>query len=387
MRFIIVFLKTCRELTRDWLTTSLTLVFAPFFVFAYWLWTSGGSTSYNVLVLNEDRGAVLADGSSLFAGEEAIRAIQTVQYADGKPLLKVIRVTDRQEVEKTLRNRGAAAFIQFDQDFSRTLLALQSGDASVSARITFGGDLTNPYYTIGSVLSLGAVESYIQQFTGMKPVLQYVEQPLGASAARTEFENYTPGVIIFSVIMLIFPAAMIVAREVEAGTLRRLQITRMRALDLLGGTTAALVLVGIISVLITFATAVALGFHSQGPIWVAMLIGAVTSLSVVGLGMITACFSKTVSQAFVIANFPLGVLMFFSGVIFPFPLPTLFTMAGHSIGLDDFLPPTHAVVALNKILTLGAGFQDVIFELAALLTLSLFYLGVGVWLFQRMHMK
>jgi len=178
-----------------------------------------------------------------------------------------------------------------------------------------------------------------------------------------------------------------VAREVEAGALRRLRITPMTSFDLLGGITTALTLVGVASVLLTFYTAVALGFHSQGPLWIAILIGALTSLSVIGVGLIVACFSKTVSQAFVIANFPLGALMFLSGSIFPLPKVVLFTIGGQEIGLYDILPPTHAVVALNKVLTLGARLDEVAYEMTALLALSIAYFAVGVWLFQRTQMR
>ena len=103
--------------------------------------------------------------------------------------------------------------------------------------------------------------------------------------------------------------------------------------------------------------------------------------------MLVASFTRTVSQAFVVANFPLGLMMFFSGAIFPVPAVKLFTLAGHAISLYDILPPTHAVVALNKVLTLGAGFSEVAFELAALLVLSLFYFAAGAWLFGRLHLR
>jgi ABC-2 type transport system permease protein len=102
--------------------------------------------------------------------------------------------------------------------------------------------------------------------------------------------------------------------------------------------------------------------------------------------LIVACFSKTVSQAFVIANFPLGFLMFLTGAAFPLPRMNLFTLAGRGFALADLLPPTHAVVALNKIFTLGAGLEQVAFELAALTLLSALYFGLGVWLFQRTQM-
>ncbi len=386
VRLWTVFLKTWREMARDWWALGLTLVFSPLFVFGYWAFTQGSSTSYTVLVINQDQGAVLPGGAGLLAGEAAIQAVQAVRYADGNPLLRVSRLADPSQVDHILKDRGAVAFLVIPPDFSRSIAALQAGDRSRPAQITFGGDLTNPYYTVGATLAIGAVDNYVIQATGQKPLVSYVEKALAGSAARTEFEIYTPGVLIFSVMMLIFLAAMVVARVLESGTLRRLQITRMTSFDFLGGVTLAMLSLAIISLLITIQTAVWLGFRSLGPLWAAVLVGAVASLSVIGAGLLVACFSHSVSQAFIVANFPLGLFMFFSGAIFPLPKTILFRLAGHEVGLFDFLPPAHAVVALNKILTLGAGLRDVSYELAALVLLSLLYFGVGVWLFQRLHM-
>jgi ABC-2 type transport system permease protein len=316
-----------------------------------------------------------------------IAAINAVSYADGKPLLKGVPAASQAEAEPILRDQGATAFLLIPEDFSETLVALQRGDRSVTAQITFGGDLSNTYYMLGANLALAAVDGYVQQATGQKPLIDYVEAPLGASATRTEFDTYVPGMLIFAVILLIILASMTVAREIETGVLRRLQLTPMTAFDLLGGISLALVLVGAAGVGLSFAVALALGFHSQGPLWVAIVVGAVTSLSVIGIGMVVASLTRTVSQAFVVANFPLGLMMFFSGVIFPLPAVKLFTIAGHAISLYDILPPTHAVVALNKILTLGAGLSGIAFELTALLVLSMLYFVIGAWLFGRLHLR
>jgi ABC-2 type transport system permease protein len=386
MRLWYVLVKSMREMRRDWLTLGLTLVFAPFFVLLYWVFTHGGSTTYTILVLNQDSGAQRASGESFQAGEQVVRAIGAITYADGKPLLVVKRVGNDAEMTRLLRDRAATAFVLIPEDFSRTILAVQSGDHSAHSRVTFGGDLTNPYYVLGAILATKAVDGYVAQATGLQPQIEYVEQPLGASAARTEFENYVPGILILAVILLIFQAAMAVAREVEAGTLRRLQVTPLTAFDYLGGVTVALMIVGVAGLILTFATSLALGFHSQGPVWVAILVGAITSLSVIGVGLITACFSRSVSQAFVIANFPLAFFMFFTGAIFPIPAVTLFTIAGRPLNLYELLPPTHAVVALNKILVLGAGVREVSYELCALTVLSVVYFAIGVWLFNRMHL-
>lgn len=385
MRLWLVFQKTWREMLRDPWVLGLSLAFAPFFVMLYWLFTQGGSTSYTVLIINQDRGALRADGSRLEAGAEAIRAIAGLTYADGKPLLKARQVIDPAQAEALLRERAGVAYVQFPPDFSQVILARRAADPA--SAVVFGGDLTNPYYLVGANLALTAIDQYVTQASGQKPLFGYQEAPLGASAARTEFEIYVPGILVLAVILMIFPAAMILAREIENGALRRLQATPLTAFDLLGGVTLALVCVGVISVLLTFASAQALGFRSQGPLWIAGLVGVAASLSIVALGMIVACFARTVSQAFVIANFPLGLLMFFSGAIFPIPRVTLFTLAGHPFGLYDVLPVTHAVAALNKVLTLGASLGEIGYEMGMLLGLSALYFAVSVWVFQRKHLR
>ena len=53
----------------------------------------------------------------------------------------------------------------------------------------------------------------------------------------------------------------------------------------------------------------------------------------------------------------------------------------------DFLQPTHAVVALNKVLTFGASLRDVVFEVGAVLVLAALYFGVGVALFHLRRMR
>ena len=119
----------------------------------------------------------------------------------------------------------------------------------------------------------------------------------------------------------------------------------------------------------------------------ALLIAAITAVSVVGVGLIVAAFSKSVSQAFIIANFPLIFFMFFSGGVYPIPRILIGQIAGINISIYDIIPPTHAVMALNKILTLGSGIEGVLYELVSLLILSLVYYGIGIYLFRRKHMQ
>ncbi len=406
-----VFGKSLREHWREPWLLALMILTAPVFVFLYWAWFGGGSTSYGVLVINQDRGVILADGSAYAAGPELAEALSGATYASGRPILAVRPAADRRAAEADLANRDAALLVIIPDGFSQALLSARqgppAGPASPAApapvgssqpgpsapadpakpAVVFVGDLGGAGYAVAAAIAGGVLDEFLQTATGRTPPVVLAEEPLGATGVRTEFEAYVPGLLVIAVIMLIFTAAMAAAREVEAGTLRRLRLTRMTSFDFLAGLSLTQTLIGVAAVLATFLTAWTLGFRSQGPLWVAVAVGGVTSLSVVGVGLIVAAFSRGATDAFIIGNFPLIFFLFFSGAVFPMPRVPLFTVAGHAFGLYDVIPATHAVVALNKVLALGAGLGEVAYELTALAVLSAVYFAAGVWLFGRRHLR
>jgi ABC-2 type transport system permease protein len=378
MKVFKVLVKSLKEQARDWATLSLSLTLGPFFVLLYWLMIPTGSTTYDVLVLNQDLGS---------AGAEAIAVLEGVSYPSGDPLLDVTIISNREDAEGPLQDRDAEALLIIPEDFSETLFSASQGIVDAQSSITLVGDLTNPYYAVGAIMASSAVDEYIQYVTGETRPIAVEEIALGASAARSEFDLYVPGMLIIAVVMLVFTVSMTITYEVEAGTLRRLQLTRMTAADLLTGISLSTILLGIAAVLLTFLVAVWLGFESQGPIWAAILVGSITAVAVVGVGLIVAAFSKTVSQAFIIANFPLIFFMFFSGAIYPLPQIRVLEIGEKSISIYDLIPSTHSVVALNKILTLGAGLEDVLYELVSLIVLTVVFFAIGIWVFNRRHMR
>ena len=378
MKVLKVFWKSLKEQVRDSVTLGLSLVIGPFFILLYWLMIPSGSTTYDVLIQNLDLGS---------KGQEVTVLLETLAYPSGDPLLKVTTVSSQARGEDQLRDRDAEVLLIIPEDFSSKLQAISQGDFQNPAQVTLVGDLTNFYYAIGAVMAGSVIDEFVQEQTGAIRPIQYHEIALGASAGRSEFDLYIPGILIVSVVMLVFIVSMTITYEVEAGTLRRLQMTSMKASDLLIGISLPTILWGIISLLLTLLVAIALGFTSQGSIWAALLIGGITAVAVVGMGLIVAAFSKSVSQAFIIANFPLIFFMFFSGAVYPIPRIILFQVAGINISIYDILPPTHAVVALNKILTLGSGLGDVLYEIISLLVLSLVYFLIGIWFFQRRHLR
>ena len=230
---------------------------------------------------------------------------ETIAYENGQPMLRVKQVDDRAEAERRLKNRDAALLMIIPPDFTQALVATETPPGTVA----FVGDLTNTYYTVASTLANAALTGFLDTVTHQDRPVQVVEEALGESSARTEFELYVPGLLILAVLMLVYQASMLVVREVEAGTLDRLRITRLSALDLLGGISVSQVIIGAAAVLLTFVTALALGFHSTGPVWVAVLVGAVTTFSAVGVGLIVTCFARTTYQAFMVSTFVLFLMI------------------------------------------------------------------------------
>ena len=118
-----------------------------------------------------------------------------------------------------------------------------------------------------------------------------------------------------------------------------------------------------------------------------LVIGAISTLGVVAMSILTAAFLKSMFELLTIGCFPFFILMFFSECMFPLPKVRLFHIAGHMLYANDILPTSLTVKALNKTLNYGAGIGDVLFELTAIVVLAIAYFALGTWLFRRRHMR
>jgi uncharacterized phage infection (PIP) family protein YhgE len=128
MRLWHVFIKSVREQKRDLWVVGLSLAFAPLFVFIYYLMTGGtGTTSYGVLVINQDMPVTLSDGTTFSAGDDVVENLRGIAYQNGSPLLRVTLVENRADAEQKLRDRAAAALVIIPTDFSEKLSAFRSG--------------------------------------------------------------------------------------------------------------------------------------------------------------------------------------------------------------------------------------------------------------------
>lgn len=379
MRTITIATKSARELVRNPLLPLLALVLGPFFVGLIWLFfPSGGSTSYVVAVASPAAGPDQALQSAVIA------SMKELHYDTGAAILDV-RLTDTADAARAeVESRRAVAFVELPAGIAAAA-ERASADPSVGVPVTLGGDLSNPQYPVAAIMVHEAISTELNRATARAPVVALTEVALGGSATRTEFETYVPGVLIFAIGLIIFTAASSVAQEVESGTLHRLVRTPLRAGELLAGLTLIQAVLGIGAGAASLGTACALGFRPAGSIPLILLVWLLTSLSVIGMGLIVGAFCRTVTQAFLLANFPFGVNMFLSGSMFPVRGYVLFSVGGQDINVLDILPPRHAVNALNTLVTYGS--TNIGYELTMLSVLSVGFFVLGAWVFSRRHVR
>jgi ABC-2 type transport system permease protein len=377
MRTLAYLEKTFLENVREWKILSLTLVFAPFFVFLMYAYFHAAPSSYTMLV---------RDGDTRAAGG-LVAAWKGATHADGSPVFRVTDVSDAADAERRVLNREADLLTEIPAGFAAAIEAMREGKASTPPTITHHGSASNPR----SAMAMGFADyiafQYAYEATGAKPPIGVNAVMIGAPAQVTEFDLYVPALLVLALIMVMFTAAAALVKEVDTGTMPRLILSRLRLGELLAAVSINQVLVGVVALLLTYAAALSVGYHPQGSLAAVIVVGAVSTLSVVAFGLLTAAFLTTIFELLTVGCFPFFVLMFFSGRMFPLPKIPLLHLAGNVVTVNDVLPTSLTVRASSKILNNGAGLAGVGFEVAATVALTAACFGVGSVLFKRRHQR
>ena len=143
------------------------------------------------------------------------------------------------------------------------------------------------------------------------------------------------------------------SREIERGTLLRLQLTPIKPWHLVAGMGMVQAALGIICVAITLVTAIVLGFSVEGSLLTALLFITLGCVSSIGIGLVIACLMKTTPRCFLVSSFVMFLLLVFSGIVFPQPEGILTTVMNQAVSWTDFLPTSHLRVALDRILAVA----------------------------------
>jgi ABC-2 type transport system permease protein len=332
--------------------------------------TGGGTTTYNIQYQYADT------ANTLDIRNQLVAELNAVKYADGKSVLNISEAKDTSSVKNLIQNRKVDLFLLIPSGFADSLRTGKTPDFIVF------GEASNPKYSIATIFTITGIESLIKKLSGNKPLYSFQEKLMGNSLAKSEFDIYAPGIFIFSIIMLILSASLSIIRDVEDKTMIRLKLTRMTVFDYLLGNTVVQWIIGVFSFGLTIWLAVLLGFNSQGSLILILLVCSLTILSIIAISLILVAFCRNATMIMIVGNFPLFILMFFTGSMIPLPRNEIFA----GFALNDILPPTHAVIAMNKIFTFGAGIQDIRHELIMLTILTVVYYSAGVYLFRRKHL-
>jgi ABC-2 type transport system permease protein len=386
MKLLNIILKSLKEQMRSYWLLLLSVLMGPFFIFVYYLITESSSPDYRLLVINNDAGTT-AGGKLINHGSILLSFIDAFESGSTEVPFRVKTADDRNKAAADIKNRKADALVILDPLFSQAIEARKSNDTSLVSRVEFEGDLTSTSYLICAVWANEILNEYVMQSTGTQRVIQVKETALGTSGAAGEFDMMVPGILIVSLIMLMFTASIAFVSEVENKTIIRLKLSRLTATGFLGGISIVQLMVGILSVLLTLLTAVLLGFKYSGSLLTVILVASLTSLSIIAFSLIIAAVTKSAGEVLVVGNFPMFLFMFFTGAAFPLKSNPLFTVAGYPFSIQGVMTPTHAVSALNKTLIMDMGMSAILPEIVMIIVLTAIYFAIGGIMFRRRHLK
>ncbi len=377
-----IFIKSIREQIRNFWILILTVSMAPFFVFIYFLINEASQPHYRALIVNLDQGFERKEGL-INVGSSVLPNFQSYLASQENIPLSIHSAATREIAAKKIETRKADVLLVIPANFSQSILA----EIPSAPEIEIVGNISSTGYLISAVWLSELLNDFMAQQTGQERLFTIKETALGLSGQVDEFELWMPGMLILSIIMLMFSATIAIIVEVDQGTILRLKLSGMEAWQFLIGVGFSQVLVGLIAIFLTLAAATSLGFELRGSILSFLLITVLTSISMVAFSLILAAVTRSVTDVLVVGNFPLFLFMFFSGAAFPLSPKAWFYLGDYGVSWQSLMSPAPAISALQKISIMGVGLDDIQGELLALTLMTAIYFAIGLWGFQRRHLS
>lgn len=384
MRWYYVFLKGIREQLRDYWILIMIVVMAPLFIFLYFLMGESESTVYEVGVVNQDQGAC-RDNEKFNLGDTLLTYAETFTGEEEIFRVRYITSLNRESGIELLKKQKVDAVVVLPANFSASVLDPAGPE---HAQIELMGDVTQLEYVIAAVWIEEVINGFVREASGINFPVSWTETTLGYSGERSMFELYIPGLLILSIIMIIFSASAAIVRESETRTLERLKVSSLTSLEFLVGTSLVQIIIALLSLFLAILAAVGLGYSViPGTLGFIVLISLLTALSMISFSLLVAAMCRSIKEVAIIGTFPLFLLMFFTGAAFPITGGKLFSIGGYQFMLNDLLSPTWAIDALHQVLVQGQGIDSTIPHMAALLALTILYFLLGARAFRSRHMR
>jgi ABC-2 type transport system permease protein len=385
MKWYSVFIKSLKEQIRDYWILLIVILLAPFFIFVYYLMIESEKAEYDIILVNQDKGVSLMS-TSVNLGDSLVIYFGEIAQQNGDLILRFQVQNNRDQAITALKNEKGNVALVIPENFTASII--EDHEKNKPSTFELIGNITDMQYIIGAIFTEELFNRFLEEKTGFQMPVKFTETKLGYSGERSTFELYVPGMLILAIIMMMFSASAAIVREPEIQTLKRLKLTNLTALEFLTGVSLVQIIVAALSMFFALLTAVALGYKMiPGTLWFIILIAFLTSLSIIAFSLLFAAFCRSIKDVAIIATFPMLIFMFFTGAAMPLKGGTLFHIGSFEFTLAGILSPTHAINALNKVLLVGLPPSRTIPDITALIIITIIYFVLGVWAFNRRHMK
>ena len=293
---------------------------------------------------------------------------------------KVVRMAEsRAALRETIVAGEAKVGLEIPPDYGRHRL---EGTSATFLALIDGSDNTVASQALAAIDGLALTQS-LQELQRRLRVseLPVTPRPQVLFNPDTRSANLLiPGLVA---ILLTFSGTMLTAyaivRERERGTLEQLMVTPVSSLELiLGKLVPYLVLAFCQLVLVVFLMTTLFRVPIHGSVLLLAALSLIYLTSLLSLGLMISARATTQIEATQAAQGILLPSIMLSGYIFPLSsLPGPLRLLAHA------LPATHFIAISRGIIIRGAGFHDLIGEVASLAIISTVLLTASLILFKR----
>lgn len=370
-----------KQLIRDKKNLFFLLLFPAVFMLIFGIgFGDNVESDVDIAVINHDN----ASGVNL--GNELVGVIKDFNSSENESLFTVHEVSSEDKAQKMLENGSVSTILIIPQGFTSDM----GNNMSSLGEIVIKGNPIDADYGIGSSVISGIVSEFSKQIINKVagqtiPEIELKYEDLNISSSST-FDLYAPGLIVFAILMTITVVASNVATEEESGMIKRLRLSKMKTRYYVLGNLISWSFVGVIQVIIMLLVAILVGFKWEGGIYtlfLACIVGIVTTFSSVAVALIIVALSKNAKQASSISPILAVPLSFIAGAFIPLPDCVIATINNQQIQIYEILPWNQAITAIRQVLTYGQGLDAIVMNLIIILIMGIILLGISILLFNR----
>ena len=378
-RIIALTKKELRKTTREPAVLFLVILFPITVTFVFGLAFGGigggGTTSFDVGLLNLDATSPQADWSLAF--------VDNLTTSD---VFVMHAFADNDSGHSALLQGNLDAFIIIPEGFGDSVASYYGSPFDPRAWTNSTIEL---YVDSGSLMAVSAIPPLVQEAL-MKAIFGNDAMAIGLpveigspglveSSTFTQWDFMAPGMFAFASIFLTMIVAQTITGERDEGLLKRLKTTPASSADYMISQTASYMVIAALQVALVLTTSFAIGYRpgtGVAGVVFTFVIAVAFSLVAVGFGLISATLCKSAEAA--------------TGVSFIFIMPQMFLgtfmpLGGAAEGISKFVPTKYVTEAITTLFLRGAPITTPVIwiNLAIVSLAGLLLVAVGTVLFER----